>query len=140
MTTVNKPPDAPGQIAEPATHEASTLLERLADRLAGQASVRTVYGEPISTEGVTVIPVAKVRFGFGGGAGREVGAERSGGGGGGGGGAEARPLGFIEIKEGAATFTPIREPWTESVLPSVAIAAGSVVPRLARAIRSRRRR
>ncbi|MPZ62101.1 MAG: sporulation protein [Propionibacteriales bacterium] len=139
MTTLTNPPGAPGQIAESATDEAATLLERLADRIAGQASVRTVYGEPISSEGVTVIPVARVHFGFGGGAGREVGVEKTGAGGGGGGGAEARPLGFIEIKDGTATFKPIREPWTDSVLPLVAIVAGSALPRLARAIRRRRR-
>ena len=41
-------------------------LETLADRLQS-TSVRAVYGEPVSAEGKTIIPVARVAFGFGGG-------------------------------------------------------------------------
>jgi uncharacterized spore protein YtfJ len=120
--------------------EAATLLERLADRLGGKASVTAVYGEPVVYEGVTVIPVAKVRFGFGGGAGRDIGTSRTGEGGGGGGGAEARPVGFIEIKNGTATFKPIRDPWADVVVPLAALAAGTVARRLAGAIARHRRR
>lgn len=77
----------------PAADASATLLERLADKLGGRASeaVAAVYGKPVTVDGVTVIPVAKVSFGFGGGAGRAVEAGRTGDGGGGGGGAEARP-------------------------------------------------
>jgi uncharacterized spore protein YtfJ len=119
---------------------AATLLERLADRLGGKASVTAVYGEPVVCEGVTVIPVAKVGFGFGGGAGRATETSKTGEGGGGGGGAEARPLGFIEIKNGTATFKPIRDPWVDVVVPLAALAAGTVASKLARAIARRRRR
>jgi uncharacterized spore protein YtfJ len=119
---------------------AVTLLERLADRLGGKASVRAVYGEPVVGEGVTVIPVARVSFGFGGGAGRVAETSKSGEGGGGGGGAEARPLGFIEIKNGAAVFKPIHDPWVDVVVPLAALVAGTVASTLARAIARRRRR
>jgi uncharacterized spore protein YtfJ len=118
----------------------ATLLERLADRLGGKASVTAVYGEPVVCQGVTVIPVARVGFGFGGGAGRATEVSKTGEGGGGGGGAEARPLGFIEIKNGTATFKPIRDPWVDVVVPLAALAAGTVAPKLARAIVRRRRR
>jgi uncharacterized spore protein YtfJ len=93
-----------------AANASVTLLERLADKLAGRASVTTVYGEPITHGGITIIPVARVGFGFGGGAGREVSPAKTGEGGGGGGGVEARPLGFIEIRDGIATYKPIRDP------------------------------
>jgi len=66
-----------------AAHASATLLECLADKLGGWASVTSVtavtavtavYGEPITRDGITVVPVARVGFGFGGGAGREIGA------------------------------------------------------------------
>jgi uncharacterized spore protein YtfJ len=118
----------------------ATLLERLADRVGGKASVTAVYGEPVVCEGVTVIPVARVGFGFGGGAGRATDVSKTGEGGGGGGGAEARPLGFIEIKNGTATYKPIRDPWVDVVVPLAAIVAGVVASKLARTIARRRRR
>ncbi|GAA3782041.1 spore germination protein GerW family protein [Streptomyces chiangmaiensis] len=107
-----------------AAHASVTLLERLADKLGARASVSTVYGEPITQDGITVIPVARVGFGFGGGAGREVGTVKTAEGGGGGGGAEARPLGFIEIKDGTAVYKPIRDPWVDVALPLAALLAG----------------
>ena len=51
----------------------------------------------------TVIPVAKARFGFGGGA--RGGQEGSGGGGGG--GAIVSPVGYIELRQSSAQFKRI---------------------------------
>ncbi|MCC3652647.1 sporulation protein [Streptomyces sp. S07_1.15] len=121
-----------------AAHASITLLERLADKLGGRATVTAVYGEPITADGVTVIPVAKVAFGFGGGAGREAGAAKNGDGGGGGGGVEARPLGYIEIRDGTATYKPIRDPWSDVVLPLAALAVGGALPKIFRSLRRRR--
>jgi len=120
-----------------AAHASVTLLERLADKLGGRASVTAVYGEPVTADGVTVIPVAKVAFGFGGGAGREVGATKGAEGGGGGGGAEAKPLGYIEIRDGTATYKPIRDPWSDVVLPLAALVIGGAMPKILRSIRRR---
>lgn len=120
-----------------AAHASVTLLERLAEKLGSRASVTAVYGEPITRDGITVIPVARVGFGFGGGAGREVGGDKSGEGGGGGGGAEARPLGFIEIRDGAATYKPIRDPWVDVVVPLVALLVGTAAPKIVRAVARR---
>ncbi|MFE6286476.1 spore germination protein GerW family protein [Streptomyces sp. NPDC057877] len=121
-----------------AAHASATLLERLADKLGAHASVTAVYGEPVTRDGVTVIPVARVGYGFGGGAGRSVKGAEAGDGGGGGGGVDVRPLGFIEIKDGTATYRPIREPWTDVVLPLAGVLAGSLLPRLVQALRRRR--
>ncbi|WP_340377067.1 spore germination protein GerW family protein [Streptomyces sp. SS7] len=140
MTTPEKMTETAEQAVDGSDDAAATLLERLADRLGGKASVTVVYGEPVVCEGITVIPVAKVGFGFGGGAGRESGAARTAEGGGGGGGVEAKPLGFIEIKDGTATFKPIRDPWVDVVVPLAALVAGTVAPKIARAIVKRRMR
>ena len=116
-----------------AADAAASLLERLADRLGGRASVTSVYGEPVHCDGVTLIPVARTGFGFGAGTGREESAAKTGEGGGGGGGAGAKPLGFIEVKDGSAEFKPIHGPWTDLIVPLTGVLLGTVVPRLLRA-------
>lgn len=115
-----------------------TLLERLADKLGARASVTAVFGEPVTSGGVTVIPVAEVGFGFGGGAGRETGAAKNGEGGGGGGGAGARPRGFIVIKDGTATYKPLRDPWADVVAPLAILLAVISAPRLVRRLAEHR--
>ncbi|GAB3963120.1 hypothetical protein GCM10029978_020050 [Actinoallomurus acanthiterrae] len=140
MTDIESAPEAAVEAAGETAEAARTLLARLADRLGGKASVTAVFGEPVVSDGVTVIPVAQAVYGFGAGAGRETGPAKTGDGGGGGGGAYTRPLGFIEIKDGTATYKPIRDPWTDIVVPVTLVLAGTLAPRLARAIRRRRRR
>lgn len=137
MTNRDDPPRLVPLADMTAAHASVTLLERLADKLGGRASVTAVYGEPVVSEGITVIPVAEVGFGFGGGAGREVGKEKTGEGGGGGGGAGARPVGFIEIKDGTATYKPLRDPWVDVIVPLAALLAGTALPRLARRLAKR---
>ncbi|MCX4907622.1 GerW family sporulation protein [Streptomyces sp. NBC_00878] len=121
----------------PAGNSAGVLLEQLAEKLGGSVSVSAVYGEPVTRGGVTIIPVAKVGFGFGAGLGREAGAAQTGEGGGGGGGGGAKPVGFIEIQEGFATYRPIRDPWVYALVPLVAVALGSALPGIIRALRRR---
>ncbi|NUS45538.1 MAG: hypothetical protein HOQ24_17835, partial [Mycobacteriaceae bacterium] len=57
---------------------AATLLTGLAEKVGGSASVRTVFGEPVVADGITVIPVARMSYGFGGGAGGGVSCGTSG--------------------------------------------------------------
>ena len=85
------------------------FVERMAERVGGKASVRAVFGDPIERDGITVIPVARVRWGFGGGAGRGPVVEDglSGSGTGAGGGVTADPIGYIEIGPDGAEFKPI---------------------------------
>jgi len=65
------------------------LLQSLKESILSQASVKAIYGEPISANGKTVIPVARIMFGYGAGAGTgcvgNTSARGEGGGGGGGG-------------------------------------------------------
>jgi uncharacterized spore protein YtfJ len=82
----------------------SPVLERLAERLGAIARASTVFGEPVTTGSVTVVPVARVRIGLGGGSG----GDPSGGTGeGGGGGAMATPMGWIEITGAGSRFRPL---------------------------------
>lgn len=110
---------------EAARGRGDDIVERLAERVGARAASSAVFGNPVERDGVTVIPVAKVRWGFGGGSGRgiEEGSEKGeiGEGSGGGGGVMASPLGFIEIREGRAEFRRTSDP--SSAVP-VVIAAG----------------
>ena len=102
-----------------------SFVERVAERMGMQASAKAVYAEAVECDGVTVIPVAKVRWGFGGGTGRKRGK----GGKGAGGGLQAAPLGYIEIKEGQTEFKPIRDPMNLVPLVAMSGLAGWVVLR-----------
>ena len=75
------------------------------------ATVKRVFGGPIERDGVTVIPVASVRGGFGGGEGESPtqppGASQAKPSNWGGGGAwSASPAGVYLLRDGAATWVP----------------------------------
>ncbi len=88
------------------------IFKGIAERLQTTANVESVYGEPIVAEGKTIIPVARVRYGFGGGFGEgndENGSssdngQAGGSGGGGGGGVEVTPIGIIEVTPGDTRY------------------------------------
>lgn len=46
-----------------------SLLQSLKENILSQASVKAIYGEPIAAHGKTVVPVAKIMYGYGAGAG-----------------------------------------------------------------------
>ena len=75
------------------------LLER-----AGDLTARQVFGDPITADGVTVIPVARVGAGLGGGSGERQQQEGSGSGFGYGFG--ARPAGAYVIRNGKVSWVP----------------------------------
>jgi uncharacterized spore protein YtfJ len=94
--------------------------------------VGAVFGEPIREGGVTVVPVAEVRFGYGYGSGRgrveetEDGPstdEGSGGGSGAGGRASAK--GYLRISADDVRFEPVLDV-TRLALAGIAFAAWSV--------------
>lgn len=92
-----------------------TLIERLSSDLGQAATVRNVFGDPIQAGDKTLIPVAKISYGFGGGQGHGSG-KRSGaaeperndqpGGAGGGGGLHACAKGVFEITPTGTRFVP----------------------------------
>src|SRR5258708_7246407 len=87
------------------------LLQSLKESILSQASVKAIYGEPISAHGKTVIPVAKIVYGYGAGAGTGgVGTSSARGeGGGGGGGVRAVPVGVIEVSDQPTRYVPITD-------------------------------
>lgn len=91
------------------TGPADRFIGTMAEKIGAVARAATVFGEPVERDGVTVIPVAKARWGFGGGAGqRKDDDDKQEEGAGGGGGVQVTPVGFIEIKNNGANFRPIR--------------------------------
>jgi uncharacterized spore protein YtfJ len=80
------------------------FISTMAEKLGAAARAATIFGDAVERDGITVIPVAKARWGFGGGAGHRKDED----GAGGGGGAQVTPVGFIELKNGEAEFRPIR--------------------------------
>jgi uncharacterized spore protein YtfJ len=127
---------------EQARHEAEQAaaderLSKIAERLGGSASAQAVFGEAVERDGVTVIPVARVRYGFGGGSGRGGGrrgkdddGDEDQFGSGAGGGVQAGPVGYIELRDGQASFTRISDRKRALALvavPLVALFAGAVL-------------
>jgi uncharacterized spore protein YtfJ len=100
----------------------TTPFEPIAQVFERNLSIRHVYAEPVHHGDTTVIPIAKVAYGFGGGAGRRP-ALRSGQGpdsgaaptdaeaqgGGGGGGARLTPIGALEIGPRGTRFVRYNE-------------------------------
>ena len=98
----------------------TTPFEPIAEVFERNLSVRHVYAEPVHHGDTTVIPVAKVAYGFGAGSGRRPaprseansnadagGAEAQGGGGGG--GARLTPIGALEIGPRGTRFIRYNE-------------------------------
>lgn len=112
----------------------ATFLEGLADKVGANVSVSNVFANPVERDGVTVIPVAKARWGFGGGVGSGSASSQThvGEGSGGGVGIMLTPVGFIEIKDGKASYRPIYD--TGTIL-GLFIAVGIVLPLILRGVR-----
>jgi uncharacterized spore protein YtfJ len=88
---------------------ANNVLQGISESLGTTANAKSVFGEPIQAGDKTVVPVAKVAYGFGGGFGTGKNGrhpEREGEGGGGGGGLRAFPAGALEITSTATRFVP----------------------------------
>jgi uncharacterized spore protein YtfJ len=112
------------------------ILQQLAEKLGSQARASAVFAHPIEKDGITVIPVAKARWGFGGGSGRDRDQQR---GSGGGGGVAVTPVGYIEIRNGTARYRPIVDP--AALLPTIVavVLSLSILRRLLSSARRARR-
>jgi len=89
------------------------ILKNSIQKIREMVDVNSVIGEPITTpDGVTIIPVSKVSFGFGGGGSdfvNKTGAENPFGGGVGG-GVKVTPVCFLIVKDGNVRMMPVAEP------------------------------
>ena len=132
--------DAAADAARAATGPQDAILDKLVEKVGGKANVKAVFGEPIERGGKTVIPVAKIRWGFGGGAGTGTseaeGGPQTGSGSGAGGGVTAEPIGYLEIGEEGAAFKPIAPPYPSPLfLIAAGITSALIVRAFARLIR-----
>ena len=88
--------------------EHDNFITRLAESLGSKANAATVFAEPFSSQGVTIVPVARARWGCGGGGGLT--AEHRGEaqqGFGGGGGMMVDPVGYIVVRNGEVEYREI---------------------------------
>ncbi len=94
----------------------ATDIERLLDTFADlrkEANVNACFGEPVTVEGRTVIPIARVGYGLGMGAGRAPTAEAEEelemgvGGSGGAGAVMGSPLGVLEVTSQETRVEPV---------------------------------
>ncbi|MET0387919.1 MAG: spore germination protein GerW family protein [Polyangiales bacterium] len=102
------------------------LLNRIGGQVGAAADASAVFASPVTKDGVTVIPVARVFGGFGAGAiPPGVSAGQGVGPGLGGGGFGAQPVGFIEIDRDGARFrridTPV-ESWFSAAMVALDVA------------------
>jgi uncharacterized spore protein YtfJ len=115
---------------------ARDLIEGAVEHLQTSASVKTVYGAPITAEGKTVIPVAKVAYGFGAGSGSGTHFRSKAGNGkhpvegegeGAGGGIAARPVGVVEITEAETRFVPFGAQKRYALIAAIGVGIGGLV-------------
>lgn len=90
----------------------AAVLEQFNRKMEDTANAAVAFAPPLEHDGLTVIPVAKVgwRFGGGTGTGRPKQQEQVQGGTGIGGTMSVSPVGYIEVKGGTARFRPIFTP------------------------------
>jgi uncharacterized spore protein YtfJ len=112
---------------------ATDLLLKIGETLGSTATVKSVFGEPIHVNGKTVVPVAKIAYGFGGGFGTGKGgpaADQHGEGGGGGGGVRAFPAGALEITAGGTRFVPFIDlTWLGAAFTAGVVLSGLILTR-----------
>lgn len=86
----------------------NSLLGVTMDKVKEMVDVDTVIGNPIVTDGVTLIPVSKVTYGFAGGGSdlpNKAGAQLFGGGSGA--GITVTPIAFLSVKDGEVNVLPL---------------------------------
>lgn len=105
---------------------AAVTRDQITDLVGGRAGAAMVFGEPVTADGITIVPVARAGIGFGGIEGSI------------GGGTDIRPVGYIEISHGVARYRPIRDIWGRVVVPLAAMAAGVAAPWVLRSVRKLR--
>jgi uncharacterized spore protein YtfJ len=119
------------------------LIESAVEHVQARAGVQAVYGEPVAVDGKTIVPVAKVAFGFAGGtaakktsaAPEEESPAAGESGEGAGGGLSAKPVGVVEISDAGTKFAP----FAQTKRLTIAAAIGSGLGRVLGLLAGRRR-
>jgi sporulation protein YtfJ len=97
-------------------HPIGDLTEATLTKIKEMVDVNTVVGTPITTpDGITLIPVSKVTFGFASGGSDYPKAEKQAFGGGNGAGVKIDPVGFLCITDGVVKMITISSPASSTV-------------------------
>ena len=92
-------------------HPVSGLMRSTIEKVHGLVDTNVIVGQPINTpDGVTLIPISRVNFGFGSGGGDYGKVQPKGFGGGGGAGVKIDPVAFLTIKDGVTRVLPVAAP------------------------------
>lgn len=91
------------------------IMQTTMTDIKNMAEVNNIVGTPILTaDGITLVPLSKMSFAFGGGGG-EGNEKQSNFGGGSAAGAKIEPIGFLVIKEGGVKMLNVQPPAQNSV-------------------------
>lgn len=91
------------------------IMQTTMNDIKNMVEVNNIVGNPIlTTDGITLVPVSKLSFAFGGGGG-EGSEKQSNFGGGSAAGAKIEPIGFLVIKEGGVKMMNVQPPAQNSV-------------------------
>lgn len=94
----------------------SDLMQSTIDKVHELVDTNAIVGQPITTpDGVTLIPISRVNFGFGSGGGDYGKAQPHQFGGGGGAGVKIDPVAFLVIKDGVTRVLPVAVPPASTV-------------------------
>ena len=94
----------------------SELMHSAMAKVREMVDTNTIVGQPITTpDGVTLIPISKVSFGFGSGGGDYGKVQPRGFGGGAGGGVKIDPVAFLVVKDGMTRVLPVAVPPVSTV-------------------------
>lgn len=97
-------------------HPIGDLTDVTLGKIKEMVDVNTIVGEPINTpDGITLIPVSKVTFGFASGGGEYPVSNQGGFGGGNGAGVKIEPIGFLTISDGVVKMINISPPANTTV-------------------------
>ena len=92
------------------------LMRSTMEKVREMVDTNTIVGQPINTpDGVTLIPISKVSFGFGGGGGDYGKTPKENFGGGAGAGVKIDPVAFLVIKDGITRVLPVAVPPASTV-------------------------
>ena len=93
-----------------AEHPIQGLMNVTMDKVRQMVDSNTIVGEPITTpDGVTLIPVSRLSFGFGCGGG-DYGKQATQMGAGAGAGVRVEPMAFLVVKDGVTRMLPVAAP------------------------------
>ena len=93
----------------------SELMETTMTKIREMVDSNTIVGEPITTpDGVTLIPVSRLSFGFGCGGG-DYGKQTNQMGAGAGAGVRVEPMAFLVVKDGVTRMLPVAAPAISTV-------------------------